>query len=221
MAAGSAYNGVSSERYRRNITEQNINADLYLLEVASGRIERLTDNDEVGESGPFFSPDSRHGRVRRARRHDALHHDNRRVYMRPVASAAASSASSAAVIRRAPVHRFLVAGRPHHLLQRGHPRHAAAARAGRRAQHRPPGHERAGRALRQPRRRDTGVILISYQDPATPTTFFTVPTELEQVQSSGVAAAHRREPAGPQTSRWAGRKRSPGPPPTASRWAAC
>jgi Tol biopolymer transport system component len=47
------------ERYRRNITEQNINADLYLLEVATGQVERLTDNDEVGESGPYFSPDGR------------------------------------------------------------------------------------------------------------------------------------------------------------------
>jgi dipeptidyl aminopeptidase/acylaminoacyl peptidase len=54
-----AFRGTSAERYRRNITEQNINADLYLLEVASGQVERLTNNDEVGESMPSFSPDGR------------------------------------------------------------------------------------------------------------------------------------------------------------------
>jgi len=53
------FTGNSAERYERNITEQRINADLYLLEVASGHIERLTDNDEVSEQGPSFSPDGR------------------------------------------------------------------------------------------------------------------------------------------------------------------
>jgi dipeptidyl aminopeptidase/acylaminoacyl peptidase len=51
------FTGTSSNRYKRNITEQSINADLYLLETATGKIERLTDNEEVGESGPSFSPD--------------------------------------------------------------------------------------------------------------------------------------------------------------------
>jgi dipeptidyl aminopeptidase/acylaminoacyl peptidase len=53
------YRGTSSDRYERNITEQNINADVFLLEVASGQIERLTQNEEVPESGPSFSPDGR------------------------------------------------------------------------------------------------------------------------------------------------------------------
>jgi dipeptidyl aminopeptidase/acylaminoacyl peptidase len=53
------YRGTSSDRYKRNITEQNINADLYLLETATGAIERLTNNAEVGENGPSFSPDGR------------------------------------------------------------------------------------------------------------------------------------------------------------------
>ena len=51
------FRGTSASRYHRNITEQNINADLYLLETATGRIERLTNNTEVGESGANFSPD--------------------------------------------------------------------------------------------------------------------------------------------------------------------
>jgi dipeptidyl aminopeptidase/acylaminoacyl peptidase len=52
-----AFRGTASDRYKRNITEQNIYADQYLLEVATGEIERLTNNAEVGESVPSFSPD--------------------------------------------------------------------------------------------------------------------------------------------------------------------
>ena len=51
------FRGTSSDRYKRNVTEQGINTDLYLLETATGRIERLTNNSEVGESGPTFSSD--------------------------------------------------------------------------------------------------------------------------------------------------------------------
>ncbi|MEZ4414680.1 MAG: S9 family peptidase [Gemmatimonadota bacterium] len=53
------FRGISADRYERNITEEGINADLFLLEVASGQIERLTHNEEVPERGPDFSPDSR------------------------------------------------------------------------------------------------------------------------------------------------------------------
>jgi dipeptidyl aminopeptidase/acylaminoacyl peptidase len=53
------FRGISADRYKRNITEQNINSDPYLLEVATGRIERLVNNVEVGESGVSFSPDGR------------------------------------------------------------------------------------------------------------------------------------------------------------------
>jgi Tol biopolymer transport system component len=53
------FRGTSADRYERNITEQGINTDLYLLEVATGEIERLTNNQEVGEQGPSFSPDGR------------------------------------------------------------------------------------------------------------------------------------------------------------------
>jgi dipeptidyl aminopeptidase/acylaminoacyl peptidase len=78
------FTGVSSDRYHRNITEQNINADLYLLEVASGQVERLTENSEVGESGPYFSPDSR--LVAFVAPDDMTRYTmtNRRVYVRPV-----------------------------------------------------------------------------------------------------------------------------------------
>jgi len=54
-----AFRGGSSKRYERNITQETLYSDLYLLEVSSGQIERLTNNVEVGESAPSFSPDSR------------------------------------------------------------------------------------------------------------------------------------------------------------------
>ncbi len=53
------FTGINADRYSRNITEQGINGDLYLMETASGRIERLTNNKEVSEGGLTFSPDSR------------------------------------------------------------------------------------------------------------------------------------------------------------------
>jgi acyl carrier protein len=45
-----AFRGIAADRYSRNITEQAIHGDYYLLDVASGSIERLTNNREVPES---------------------------------------------------------------------------------------------------------------------------------------------------------------------------
>ena len=54
-----SFRGISSNRFKRNITEQAINGDDFLLETATGQIERLTNNTEVPESTPSFSPDSK------------------------------------------------------------------------------------------------------------------------------------------------------------------
>lgn len=54
-----AFSGGSPERYERNITGAGLYRDPYLLEVATGTIERLAENYEVGESTPSFSPDGR------------------------------------------------------------------------------------------------------------------------------------------------------------------
>ena len=78
------FTGNSAERYERNITEQRINADLYLLEVASGHIERLTDNDEVSEQGPSFSPDGRWIAFAAADDMTRYTMKSRRVYIREV-----------------------------------------------------------------------------------------------------------------------------------------
>lgn len=53
------YRGISANRYERNILEQNGNGDLYLLEVNTGQIERLTNNHDIAESSVSFSPDNR------------------------------------------------------------------------------------------------------------------------------------------------------------------
>jgi dipeptidyl aminopeptidase/acylaminoacyl peptidase len=54
-----AFRAIAADRYKRNITEQGINGDNFLLDVATGSIERLTNNTEVSESTPSFSPDSK------------------------------------------------------------------------------------------------------------------------------------------------------------------
>lgn len=51
--------GGSAKRYERNITSAGLYGDLFLLETATGQIERLTDNFEVGEGGISFSPDGK------------------------------------------------------------------------------------------------------------------------------------------------------------------
>jgi dipeptidyl aminopeptidase/acylaminoacyl peptidase len=53
------FNGGSAKRYERNITAAGLYGDAYLLDTASGSIERLTKNFEVGEGTPQFSPDSK------------------------------------------------------------------------------------------------------------------------------------------------------------------
>ena len=54
------FHGLSPNRYERNILEQNDNADLYLLDVATGKIERLTTNKDIAEGPVSFSPDGRY-----------------------------------------------------------------------------------------------------------------------------------------------------------------
>ncbi|HUQ46089.1 MAG TPA: prolyl oligopeptidase family serine peptidase [Gemmatimonadaceae bacterium] len=76
------FRGLSANRYERNILEQNINGDLYLLEVATGQIERLTKNTEIGESSVSFSPDSR--TVAFSAPDDFTFMHNQRAYLRDV-----------------------------------------------------------------------------------------------------------------------------------------
>jgi len=53
------YRGISDDRYKKTVTESNTYGDLYLFELASKQIERLTENADIGESSLQFSPDSK------------------------------------------------------------------------------------------------------------------------------------------------------------------
>jgi dipeptidyl aminopeptidase/acylaminoacyl peptidase len=79
-----AFTGISSNRYERNITEQSINGDAYLLDVATGAIERLTDNREVAESTPSFSPDGRWIAFSASADMSGYNMRNQRIWIRPV-----------------------------------------------------------------------------------------------------------------------------------------
>jgi dipeptidyl aminopeptidase/acylaminoacyl peptidase len=76
------FHGQSPSRYERGILEQNDYADLYLINVGSGNIERLTKNDIIGESGVSFSPDSR--MIAFAAPDDFKFEHNEKIYIRPV-----------------------------------------------------------------------------------------------------------------------------------------
>ena len=76
------YHGISANRYDRNILEQLGNADLYLLEVVTGQIERLTKNTDISESSVSFSPDSR--MLAFSAPDDFVYKHNGRVYLRDV-----------------------------------------------------------------------------------------------------------------------------------------
>ncbi|MCC6317252.1 MAG: S9 family peptidase [Gemmatimonadaceae bacterium] len=48
-----------NDRYARTVTEANNTGDLYLLNIESGNLERLTNNKEITESNLSFAPDGR------------------------------------------------------------------------------------------------------------------------------------------------------------------
>jgi dipeptidyl aminopeptidase/acylaminoacyl peptidase len=53
------FNATRDDRFFRNTTDERIAGDLYLIDVASGKVERLTNNQEASESGVSFSPDGK------------------------------------------------------------------------------------------------------------------------------------------------------------------
>jgi dipeptidyl aminopeptidase/acylaminoacyl peptidase len=79
------FRGLSANRYQRGITQENLYSDLYLVEAATGTVERLTNNTEVGESGVSFSPDSRLVAFSAPDNLNAYSMANNRVYLRAIA----------------------------------------------------------------------------------------------------------------------------------------
>jgi len=79
------FRGLSPDRYKRGITSENIYGDLYLLDAATGALERLTTNAEIGESALSFSPDARSVAFSGPDDLQTYGMSNRRVYVRAVA----------------------------------------------------------------------------------------------------------------------------------------
>ena len=80
-----AFTGQSAKRYERNITQAGLYADVYLLDTSGGGLERLTNNREVPESGGSFSPDSRWIAFSAPDDFEKYGMTNGRVYLRAVA----------------------------------------------------------------------------------------------------------------------------------------
>ncbi len=80
-----AFQGQSAMRYERNITAANLYADVYLVNAATGAIERLTKNTEVAEGMPRFSPDGRWIAFAAPDDFETYSMTNERVYLRAVA----------------------------------------------------------------------------------------------------------------------------------------
>jgi dipeptidyl aminopeptidase/acylaminoacyl peptidase len=79
------FTGVPNNRYKRNVTEQGIYGDLFLLDLGSRAVERLTDNAETAEAGFTFSPDGKWMAFSASDDMTAYNMKNRRVYLRAVA----------------------------------------------------------------------------------------------------------------------------------------
>ncbi len=79
------FRGIDSDRYKRNVTEQAINGDLYLFDDASGQVERLTNNKEVREGDLSFSPDGQYIAFSASDDLTRFNMKNTRVYLRRTA----------------------------------------------------------------------------------------------------------------------------------------
>lgn len=77
------FRGTPNTRYLRTVMEAATYADLYLIDVAGGKTERLTNNKEIGESTLSFSPDSKW--IAFSADNDFTYFRDNRLYVRPVA----------------------------------------------------------------------------------------------------------------------------------------
>ncbi len=178
-----AFRGGSPERYERNITASGLYADLYLMEVATQHVERLTENHEVSESGASFSPDGRWIAFSAPDDMERYSMTENRVYLRAVddrnggfRKLGSSFDNSLSIDFWSDDGRtiYFAAGvkvttQLHALdVEQDRVRQVTSERA----------------ALSVSRDEDSGVILIDYSDPRTPPTVFTV-DRLEDVAERG------------------------------------
>ena len=167
------FTGASAERYERNITASGLYADPFLLETATGHIERLTDNYEVRESLPSISPGGRWIAFSAPDDMTRYTMTENRVYLREVtARGGAFRKLGASFDGRVSVGFWSDDGNTIYFnagVRVTRQLHALDVRSG---EVRQVTHERA--ALNVSRDRDSGAILIGYSDPMTPPTLFTV-----------------------------------------------
>lgn len=78
------FSGSLDDRSQRGTNDERQAADLYLIEVASGKIERLTNNKDVAEGAISFSPDG--STIAYTAADDFKYMWNTKIYLRPVAS---------------------------------------------------------------------------------------------------------------------------------------
>lgn len=168
-----AFTGGSPERYERNITGAGLYADQYLLEVRTGQIERLTENEEVGEDQAVFSPDSR--RIAFAAPDDLERYSmtEDRIYIRDVDDRGGSFRKLGTGFDQSLDIDFWSEDGETIYFNAGvkvtNQLHALDIAADRVTQIT---HERA--ALSVERDEDSGVLLVEYTDPETPETVFAV-----------------------------------------------
>ena len=82
------FRGSPNDRYKRTVTEASDYDDLYLLDVATCRVERLTNNAEIGESNLSFSPDG--AMIAFSAENDFVFARDPKIYVRPTAQAGGS-----------------------------------------------------------------------------------------------------------------------------------
>ena len=170
-----AFRGTASDRYKRNITEQNIYADQYLLEVATGQIERLTNNAEVGESVPTFSPDGQWVAFSAPDDLTRYNMKNQRVYLRRTSDRGGQWRKLGSSFDGDVSVAFWSAdGKTIYFNEGVRATNQFLALDIARDQVRPVTSERA--SLFVVRDDDSGVLLLNYADPKTPSTLFTIAT---------------------------------------------
>lgn len=168
-----SFTGGSVERYERNITASRLYADQYLLELASGHVERLTDNYEVGESGTQFSPDGRWIAFSAPDEMERYSMTENRIYIRAVEDRGGAFRKLGSSFDQSLSLGFWAEDSKTIFFNTGvtvtNQLHALDIE---RDEVRQVTNERAVVSVN--RDEDTGVILINYQDPMTPPTVFTV-----------------------------------------------
>ncbi len=188
------FRGTVADRYKRNITEQGIHTDLFLMETATGRIERLTNNEEVGENGPSFSPDGQWVAFSAPDDLTKYSMKNRRVYLRRVASRADQWRKlGASFDGDVAVDFWSKDGKTIYFNEGIRASNQLLALDVERNTVRQVTSEKASLSVN--RDDDTGVLLINYSDPKTPPTIFTI-ASIDQVANR--ASWRRLTDANPQ-----------------------